>query len=134
MTGRGARIRRVAPVVVPGFSQDLNRAAPPFALDTAREDLVRILSRLTQDVERFEWMVEHEWHLLQQHAAQRVAFEDDEIRNPSRRISAGAAELAASARAALEELQRLPWVTELAPLETREHHYAGGLSGDQPLR
>ena len=122
-----ARGRRVEAVVGASFRQDLERAPTRVALDSARDDLVRILLRLTKDVERFESMVNDQRQLLQKHAAQPGAFDNDDIRHQSMRISVSAAELAASASGTLEELQRLSRVNEPAPLETYERQqYAGG--------
>lgn len=105
----------------------------PFrvALDAARYDLVRIVSQLTLDFERFELMVSDERHLLQQDAGRPAAFDDDEIRDRSNRIAVGAAEIATSVRGALDELWRLSRVTEITPPEPSERSDAREISEGQ---
>ncbi len=131
MKGTGARNRRVESVLEVGFKQDLERAPARFAFDEAGDDLVRILSQLSRSVDRFETML-HDQRQLLQHVAQLGIFDDDEVQVQSTRIIVRGAEIVATARGALAELQRLSRVTKLAASGTNARHHAHGLGQDQP--
>jgi len=83
--------------------------------DEAGDDLVRILMKLTGDVERFDSMVVHQRKMLEHRAPQPGAFDDDQIARHSEqlsidaaeRLSLEAAEMLACAREALAELRRV---------------------------
>ena len=67
-------------------------------------ELVRIVSRLAEDIERFDSMIRDQRHLLQQHGANLGRPDDRLLRRQSRRISVRAAEIATKTQGALEEL------------------------------
>lgn len=77
-----------------------------FAYDAAG-DLVRIVSRLTKDIERFDSMIRDQRHMLQQYGSDLGTVDETLIRRQSMRISARAAEIATRAQGALEELHGL---------------------------
>ena len=132
MKGRGVKNRKVVPVRAARSRQQLEPAPTSVALDPARDNLVYIVSRLTQDIEQFESIVGNTRQLLEQNASQADAFADNEIQYQSTRLSVGAAEVVTGARAALDELQRLARTTEPAQLETFERHYGRAPTEDQP--
>jgi hypothetical protein len=92
---------------VSSVRRDLERASNRFVIDAAGDDLVRILSQLTRQVERFDSMIRHQRGLLRQHGAHPAAFDDRIVRLKARRISAGATEIVTHARTALDQLRDL---------------------------
>jgi hypothetical protein len=87
-----------------GYSHD--NAPTGFGFDAAGE-LVRIVSQLAQDIERFDSMIREQRHLLQQHRANVGRPDDRVLRRQTRRISAHADEIASRTQGALEELRSL---------------------------
>jgi hypothetical protein len=85
-----------------GYSHE--NASTGFGFDSAGE-LVRIVSQLAQDIERFDSMIRDQRHLLQQHGADMGRPDDRLLRRQSRRISLHAAEIATRTQGALEELR-----------------------------
>ena len=100
MKVRALKTRRAGAVLEPGSRRDR------FALESARDDLARILAQLTQSIDRFEVMVRDQ-----------------------RQLSAGGEEIVSTARRALEDLERLLRVAELDPIDERLP--AGGLAEDE---
>ena len=76
-------------------------------LDGAGPDLVRIVTRLTEEVQRFDSMVLRQRKLVEHLAGHLNDLENDQLNRQSERISAEAAEVAACARQALDELSRI---------------------------
>jgi hypothetical protein len=101
-------------------------ATAGFAFGGAGDDLVRILSRLTQEVERFDSMIHNQRDLLRQHGAHPAAFDDRLIRLKSKRISAGATEIVTRARTALRELRGVEYAGDIALSEAESRQ---GISG-----
>jgi hypothetical protein len=83
-----------------GFS----RAPSGIGVEGQSDDLVRILSRLTLDVERFDSMIRSQRRLIKRHATH---FDDARTMRHSKQIGADAAEIATKARGALDELRGL---------------------------
>ena len=76
------------------------------SIEDAGDDLVRILMKLTSDVERFDSMVVLQRKMLQERSAQ--AHSDDErLSRQSERLRLEAAEIVADAHQALDQLRRL---------------------------
>ena len=100
---RAPRIKgQVNAVSSVGYGHDT--ASAGFGFDAAGE-LVRIVSQLAQDIERFDSMIRDQRHLLQQHGANLGRPDDRLLRRQSRRISVHAAEIATRTQGALEELR-----------------------------
>jgi hypothetical protein len=85
-----------------GYSHQ--NASTGFGFDAAGE-LVRIVSQLAQDIERFDSMIRDQRHLLQQHGANLGRPDERVLRLQSKRISVQAAEIATRTQGALEELR-----------------------------
>jgi hypothetical protein len=79
-------------------------ASTGFGFDAAGE-LERIVSRLAQDIERFDSMIRDQRHLLQQHGANLGRPDERILILQSKRISVQAAEIATRTQGALEELR-----------------------------
>jgi hypothetical protein len=79
-------------------------ASSGYGFDAAGE-LVRIVSRLTQDIEEFDSMIRNQRHLLQQYGANLGRPDERLLRRQTRRINVHAAEIATRAQGALEELR-----------------------------
>lgn len=111
MDSKGPRTPRLrgAVNVVSSVGHGLENAPTGYAYDAAG-DLVRIVSRLTKDIERFDSMVRDQRHMLQQYGSDLGTVDDRLIRRQSMRISARAAEIATRAQGALEELHGLSFV------------------------
>jgi hypothetical protein len=114
MTEHDRRTYSPHPQEVDSPGQDVQLAPGRRALENSGDDLVRIVTKLTSDVERFDSMVVLQREMLEQRADQVGA---DELNRQSERISLEAAEMVTSARQALEQLRRLYRVTELSPDE-----------------
>jgi hypothetical protein len=108
------------------LGRGLEQTSARFVFDASGDDLMRILSELTQDVERFDSMIRNQRDLLRQHGIHPGAFEERLIRLKSKRISADAAEIATRARSALDGLRGLAHAGEL---ESR----IGGPKMNQPI-
>jgi hypothetical protein len=117
-----------------GVGGGLDAAPTRFVFGAAGDDLVRSLTQLTKDVERFDSMIRNQRHLLERHDAGGVAFDEKVIRRQSRRISAGAANIVTRTRGALETLRDLPDIGELVSLETIESAHGGARAEDSPAR
>jgi hypothetical protein len=117
-----------------GVGGGLEAAPTRFVFDAAGDDLVRSLTQLTKDVERFDSMIRNQRHLLQRHDAGGVAFDEKVIRRQSRRISAGAANIVTRTRGALKTLRGLSDIGELVSLETIERRHGGARAEDSPAR
>jgi hypothetical protein len=78
-----------------------------------------VLSRLTDEVEAFDSMLERQRRLLKKDADTRRAPEPGQLNKRSKRIRAAAAEIASRARGAIEELAG-PGPGELRPAGTME--------------
>jgi hypothetical protein len=81
-------------------------ASAGFGFDAAG-DIVRIVSQLAQDIERFDSMIRDQRHLLQQHRANVGRPDDRDLRRQTRRITIQAAEIATRTQGALDELRGL---------------------------
>lgn len=131
MESKGSRTPRVKgdTSLVSSVGLGMEDASTGFALD-ATGDLVRIVSRLTQDIERFDSMVSYHRNLIQQQGADLAGFNDKPLRRQTQLISARAAEIAIRAQSALDELHALSVTAEpLPPLSaqplsesSRRHH------------
>jgi hypothetical protein len=131
MAGKGPRAPRVKGranlVSSVGYGQENTSTGFGFG---PTGDLVRIVSRLTQDIERFDSMIRDQRQLLEQQGADVAGIDDRLLRLQSKRISARAAEIANRAQGALEELRGLSQTGErLAPAppeheseSSPEHH------------
>ena len=100
----------------------------PGQMDSSRDEMVRILMRLTVDLERFETIVRDQRRLVEE-GSRGGAHDDGRIRKETRRIAIGAQEIETSARSALDELRRMS--QEAAPSSSRmppHRRRAGGAS------
>jgi hypothetical protein len=105
MGARAPRIKgQVNAVSSVGYGREY--ASTDFGFDPAGE-LVRIVSRLAQDIERFDSMIRNQRHLLQQHSADLGRPDDRLLHRQSKRISIQAAEIATRTQGALEELRSM---------------------------
>jgi hypothetical protein len=84
--------------------------------ENAADDLVRILSKLTIDVERFDSVVLRQRKMIEHLAGHLGDLDHDLLRRHSERFRLEAAEMVACARQALEELNRLAEVTSFPVL------------------
>ena len=75
--------------------------------DQAGDDLVRILTNLTRDVERFDSVILRQRRLLEDLAGHVNDLDTNELQIHSERIRLEAAEMVACAREALDRLSRL---------------------------
>jgi hypothetical protein len=75
--------------------------------DQTGNDLVRILTKLTRDVERFDSVVLRQRRLLEHLASHVSELDTSELHLHSERISLEAAEMVACARQALDQLSVL---------------------------
>jgi hypothetical protein len=124
---RGDRDRRFRT-----FSGQLDNLGPELQLRghaSQGDDFVRILTKLTSDVERFDSMVVHHREVLEQLAEAISARDDDELSRRSERITIEAADMVATARQALEELRRLGEATKPPALTVRNR--ARGMAKDR---
>jgi hypothetical protein len=69
------------------------------------DDLVGILSQLTQEVERLDSIIQSQRYLIQLDGADMGPFHDRLMHRQSKRIRAGAADMATRALSALEQLR-----------------------------
>ena len=76
------------------------------SVEDAGDDLVRILMKLTSDVERFDSMVVLQRKMLQESSAQ-ADSDDERLSRQSERLRLEAAEIVADAHQALDQLRRL---------------------------
>jgi hypothetical protein len=76
-------------------------------LEDARDDMVRILSKLIKDVERFDATVVLQRTLLEQGGAPAGMVDDEQLNSELERLNLEAAEMVTSVRQALEQLRRL---------------------------
>lgn len=76
-------------------------------IEGAGADLVRILTKLTDDVERFDSIVLNHRKVLEHLAGHLNELDNDQFNRQAERISAEAAQVVACARQALDELSRL---------------------------
>jgi hypothetical protein len=91
-------------------------------------DLVRILTKLTDDVERFDSMVLNHRKVLE-HLDE---LDNDQFNRQAERIKAEAAQVVACARQALDELSRLAEPAEPAVLQTAYRGRPRGLARHRP--
>ena len=87
-------------------------------LQGAGSDLVRILTRLTDDVQRFDSIVLGQREMLEHLAGHLDDLDSAQFNRQAELISADAAEVVACARQALEELSRLGEPVEPRALQT----------------
>lgn len=99
--------------------------------ENARDDLVRILSRLTNDVERFDSAVLRQREMIEHLAGHVGELGNDQLYRHSERISFEAAEMVACARQALEELSRLAEPTNFLTLPAPHRSRPRGLPRDR---
>jgi hypothetical protein len=95
--------------------------------DQAGDDLVRILTKLTRDVERFDSVVLRQRRMLE-HLGD---LDTDQLHLHSERISLEAAEMVACARQALERLNRLAEPTTSVRLHDSHRALPLNLSTDR---
>ena len=88
---------------MPAKAVDSRRRRP----DQTGDDLVRILTKLTRDVERFDSVVMRQRRLLEHLAGHVSDLDTSQLHLHSERISREAAEMVACARHALEQLSAL---------------------------
>lgn len=72
-----------------------------------RDDLVRVLVKLTDDVERFDSMILLQRSIIEDRARHLGDVDDEEVSREAHAIRVEAAELVVRARDALDELRRL---------------------------
>ncbi len=77
----------------------------------AGDDLVRIVTKLTTDLERFDALLVLHRKMLEHRAAGQTGRPDRQLTRQSERLSKEAAEMAVSVRQALEQLRELAQVT-----------------------
>ena len=87
-------------------------------------DLVRILAKLTDDVERFDSIVLSQRQMLEQLRDD----DNDQFNRQAERISVEAAQMAACARQALDNLSRLAEPAEPFALQTARRGRRRGVS------
>lgn len=109
----------------------LDFAGGRHVLGGAGDDLVRILTKLTSDVERFESMVLRHRRMLEQLADHSVDLDHDQINRQSERISLAAANLVASARQALDQLSLLAEPAKPLPPRALHRGRPRGMPKDQ---
>lgn len=71
------------------------------------EDVVRILSKLTDDLERFDLIVLRQRHMIERGVRRLGEPDGEQVRRGTEEIGAEAVHLAARARQALDELRLL---------------------------
>ena len=76
-------------------------------LEGAGADLVRIVTRLTDEVQHFDSMVLRQRKLLEHLAGHLNDLDDDQLNRQAERISVEAAQVVACARQALDELSQI---------------------------
>lgn len=96
-------------------------------LEGAGDDLVRILTKLTDDVERFDSMVMGQRKMLEHLAGHLDDLDNDQFNRQAERISAEAAEMVVCARQALDQLSRLADPAEPRALQTAHRGRPRGL-------
>jgi hypothetical protein len=106
---------------VSSFGRGLELSPTVSEVHYAGDDLVRILSRLSQDVEQFDSMIQTQRHRLQKHGVDPWPLDDAMIRRYAKRMRAEANEMVTRALSALEELNSLGYAGE------RQHN--GGEGG-----
>jgi phage shock protein A len=111
--------------------QDLQSARSRHVLEGTSDDLVRILTKLTTDLERFDSMVLSQRKMLEHLAGDLGDFDNDQINRQSERISLEAAEMVASARQALEQLSRMAEPTKSLTLHAPHRSRPRGLPKDR---
>ena len=84
-------------------------------MSSAGDDIVRILMRLTSDVEWFDSLVVLQRTTLQEGGANPDAVDHDRLSRHSERLSFEAAEMVDHARQALDQLRRLSERSSRAP-------------------
>jgi hypothetical protein len=99
--------------------------------DDARSDLVRILIKLTSEVQRFDSMVVLHREVLERRPRTIGAGDDAELNRRLQRISLEAAEMVTCARGALEQLRRLGEPTTPLARQASHRNGARGLTRDQ---
>jgi hypothetical protein len=100
----------------PSSARDRSLAHP-------RDDLVRVLVKLTDEVERFDSMILLQRRIIEDRAAHLGELDDEEVNREAQAISAEAAELVVRARQALDELRRLGELTRsAAPVAAHRDH------------
>jgi hypothetical protein len=106
VVSKGSRARRVKSKVNAVSSVEYGHevASTGLGFDPAGE-LVRIVSQLAREIERFDSMIRDQRHLLQQHGANLGRPDERVLRLQSKRISVQAAEIATRTQGALEELR-----------------------------
>ncbi len=77
----------------------------------AGDDLVRIVTKLTTDLERFDALLVLHRKMLEHRGAGQTGRPDRQLTRQSERLSKEAAEMAVSVRQALEQLRELAQVT-----------------------
>jgi hypothetical protein len=93
----------------------------------ARADLVRILTKLTGDVERFDSMVLNHRKVLEHFAGHLDELDDDQFRRQAEQIRTEAAQVVACARQALDELSRISKPVQARALQEAHRGRPGGL-------
>jgi chromosome segregation ATPase len=85
-------------------------AAP---VEDSGDDLVHILSQLTDDVERFDSIIRDQRRRLEEHRARLAAAEQEQIGRHRRRMRASAEQMVTRAKGAVDQVRGLATVTEL---------------------
>ncbi len=97
-------------------------------VEGAGADLVRIVTRLTDEVQRFDSMVLRQRKLLEHLAGHLNDLDDDQLNRQAERISVEAAQVVACARQALDELSRIAEPGEPRALQSAHGGRPRGLS------
>lgn len=87
-----------------GYAED-GRSQQPVA--GPGDDVVRMLSKLTDDLERFDAIILRQRNMIEHGVRVLGAADDEQVRSGTAAIGAEAAHLAARARQALDELRNL---------------------------
>jgi hypothetical protein len=127
----GRRRQRSFPEELDNLGQDLKGARGRRVLEEAGDDLTRILTKLTSDVERFDSMVGLHRKMLEEPARQIGAFDEDQLNRQSERISLEAGEMVRCACQALEQLRQLAEPTKPLPLHRPHRNRARGFAKDR---
>lgn len=120
MKGRRAEKRRIMASLDTTIGVEQWREGTPTILvgAAAGDDLVRIVSQLERDVERFGSRVRSHRQLIEHHAIRVGPSAGDLINRDSKRVSDEAAHVAMKARRALDELHQLAQLGERAPVDS----------------
>jgi hypothetical protein len=108
-------------------NQDLNSTRDRH-LTGPGDDIVRVLVRLTDDVERFDSMLVLQRRIIEERARRTGDADDEQLGREAHAIGLEAAGLVMRAREALDELRRLGEETGLPALEAVDRNRPSALA------